>query len=62
MVENDPDFVNVRRFQYSLDKLKERYPEGAPDHVIAAALMITEDDVASIYEQVIVKLRELMKV
>jgi hypothetical protein len=59
---NDPDFIALKRFGYSLKNLLDRYPDGCPDRIIASALMITEDDVATIYEQIIQKLRDRMGV
>jgi hypothetical protein len=49
----DPDFILTKRFGYSLQKLVERYPDGAPDHVIAAALGTTETEVERRYQDVV---------
>jgi len=57
---NEPDYINLKRFDYSLAKLMERYPDGAPDKVIASALMMTEVDVDELYEDVVQKLRALI--
>lgn len=62
MVENDHDFIYLKRFQYSLTKLLERYPDGVPDRIIANGLMLTEDDVHELYERTVKKLRGLMGV
>jgi len=67
LVETDPDFVAVKRFDYSLKKLMEKYPpekypDGVPTKVIAQALMITEDEVEELYEQVILKLRSALNI
>lgn len=61
-INEDPDFVNLKRFNYSLAQLLERYPEGCPDRVIAAALMIPETEVEEIYDTVVTKLRMIMGV
>jgi hypothetical protein len=61
-VAEERDFVHLRRFDYSLTKLMERYPDGCPDDVIAAALMIPEHEVEMLYQASIVKLRALMRV
>lgn len=61
-VHNEPDFVNSKRYDYSLKKLEERYPEGAPDNVIANALMIKEEEVEPEFDKVVVKMRENMGV
>jgi hypothetical protein len=62
LVLNDPNFVYLKRFDFSVAKLVERHPSGVPDRVIAAGLMITEDDVRDLYEEIVVKLRRTMKV
>ena len=56
-IKEDEDFVYVKRFDYSLSKLLERYPEGCPNRVIAQALMVTEDDVDAMYNDIVAKLR-----
>ena len=61
-IAEDPDFINLKRFDYSLAKLLERYPEGVPVRLIAGALLITEAEVEKLYQQVVVKLRNLMGV
>ena len=58
----DEDFVFLKRHDYSLKKAMERYADGAPDHVIASALMVTEDEVQPMYDAVVAKLRRLMGV
>lgn len=62
LVETEPDFVAIKRFEYSLTKLMEKYPEGAPTKVIAQALLITEDEVEELYQQIILKLRQALDV
>jgi hypothetical protein len=62
LIETDPDFIHVKRFDYSLAKLTDRYPEGAPTKVIAQALMMTEDEVEELYQQIILKMRTALKV
>lgn len=61
-VHEEPDFVHSKRYDYSLAKLEERYPDGAPDNVIANALMIEEEEVEPEFDKVVVKLREKMGV
>lgn len=61
-VAEEADFVYLKRFDFSLAKLVERHPVGVPDRVIAAALMVTEDDVRDMYEDIVLKLRRAMKV
>ena len=61
-VQEDPDYVDLKRWDYSLEKVVNHYPEGAPDRLVATALMITEDDVETCYQQIVLKLRNAMKV
>lgn len=56
----DPDFICIKRFDYSLDVLLRRFPEGAPDKTIALALMITPEDVDRLYNLIIEKLKAAM--
>lgn len=61
-VRNDPEFVFAKRYENSISKLENRYPDGAPDNVIANALMISEEQVELEFGKVVVKLRGLMGV
>lgn len=61
-VETEPDFIALKRFDFSLEKLLERYPEGCPDRIIANALMIAEAEVEELYEKAVAKLRIIMGV
>lgn len=61
-LETDEDFVCLKRFDYSLRKVVERYPDGCPDRVIASALMLSEEELAEVYETIVSKLRGLMGV
>ena len=62
LIEESPDFIYLKRFEYSLANLVSRHPEGVSDRVIAAALMLTEDDVEEMYVAIVQKLRVAMKV
>lgn len=57
-LNHDPSFINLKRFNYSLEKLLERYPTGVPDRIIALALNITEEEVEIIYQDIIKQLQE----
>lgn len=62
MIETDPDYIASKRFDYSLNKLLERYPDGCPDRIIATALMIDEEEVEILYQNIVLKLRSIMGV
>lgn len=57
----DPDYIAIKRFDYSLTKLRERYPEEVPDSIIAQALMIEEKDVARVYAEIVGKIRAFLR-
>ena len=61
-IETEPDFVNLKRFDFSLEKVLEKYPEGAPPRLVAQALLMTEEEVEELFQETVVKLREVMKV
>lgn len=62
LVAEDPDYVAMKRFENSLEKLLERYPDGCPDKVIAQALMVSEEEVEEMYQKAVLKLRMVMGV
>lgn len=59
----DSDFVNLRRYGYSLKKTLEENPEGVSDRVIAQALMLEdESQVQTLWESAVEKLRHALGV
>lgn len=61
-IEKDPDFIASKRFDFSLKKALERYPDGCPDKVVAQALMIPEHEVEELYLKAVSKIRMIMGV
>lgn len=59
---SEPDFVNLKRYDYSVEKVLERFPDGAPVKLIAQGLMMTEPEVEELLQSVIQKLRASLKV
>ena len=59
-IEEDPDFINLKRYGYSLKRVLERYPDGAPENLIAQALCMTEDEVEGAYMDIVEVLRAEM--
>lgn len=57
-VMEDPEYVDVRRFDFNATKLMARYEDGCPDHVIASALMIPEEEVETQYQLIVDKMRD----
>lgn len=62
LINEDEDFVYLKRYDYSLVTVLERYPDGCPDRVIAQALCITEEAANELYDEVILRLRAYMGV
>lgn len=59
----EEDYCYLKRFNYSVEKFLERYPEGsAPDHLVAEALLISERELPGLYRKIVAKLRGLMRV
>jgi hypothetical protein len=61
-IDTDPDFVYSKRFGFSLEKVLDKYPDGAENKVIAQCLLMTEDEVEETLASVVQKLRLAMKV
>ncbi len=59
---DDPDFVFLRRFDYSMKKVLERYPDGLPEKLISQALMLSEEEVEALYQETLSFFRKEMKV
>jgi hypothetical protein len=63
MLQNDPDYILLRRFGYSIRRVEARYPDGAPDHLIAPALGLkNEEAVKAAYDRIVEKLRQAMEI
>ena len=62
LIETDEKFIGLKRFDYNIDKALERYPNGAPNHIIAGSLMVPEEEIDFIYNGIVEKLRILMGV
>lgn len=62
LLHNDETFVNSKRYGYSIEAVLERYPDGAPNNVIAQLLELDKDDIDARYSSIVVTLRRLMGV
>jgi len=62
LIESDENYIGLKRFDYNINKALERYPSGAPNHIISGALMIPEDQIDFVYNGIVEKLRILMGV
>lgn len=61
LIDNDSDWIAVKRFDFSLRKLLDRYPDGVPNRVIAQALQMSEENIEEMYQKLLVKLRNKME-
>lgn len=62
MLNSKPNFVISKRYLNRLDWVVERYPDGCPDHVIAACLDLSEAELEQKYQQIIACLKREMGV
>lgn len=62
MLETNPDYIAIKRYKNSLTILENRYPDGAPDHIIAKALLISEEEVEKRYQEIVALLRQYVGV
>ncbi len=62
LLDTEPDFIGLKRFDFSLKKLLEEHPDGCSDKMIAQALLIPETEVEGLYQKVVDRLRVLMRV
>lgn len=60
-IHTDPNYVALKRYGYSLERIKKRYPQGCPTHVIAQGLEITEAEVDTLFNQTVEKLKKLVE-
>jgi DNA-binding NarL/FixJ family response regulator len=58
LIREDVDFVCLKRYDFSLKRVLERFPDGASDRIIAQALGITEAEVQEAYGRIIQKLKK----
>lgn len=57
-LDTEPDFVDLKRFGFSLKKTLFRYPDGCPTYLIAQALHMSEEEVEGVYQRVVEKLKD----
>lgn len=56
-IENDPDFILLKRFNYSATEALKRHPDGLPDHLLAQALGKSTAWVTRRYKSIVSALR-----
>lgn len=60
MVALDGTFIALRRYNYNVDELIEKYPDGVPEKIIEKALLKPIEDVKVELQNVIKKLATIM--
>jgi hypothetical protein len=61
-LETEEDFIYAPRHGNSINALREKYPHGCPDHLIASVLRKKEEDIKTRYVEIISLLRQKMDV
>ena len=60
MMEQNPDYIAIKRYCNSLAALEKRYPDNIPSHIVALALNLTEEQVEEEYQKIISCIRANM--
>jgi hypothetical protein len=60
LLEQDPDYIAIKRYGNSLAALEKRYLDSIPTRIIAAALEMTEEQVEEEYQKIISCIRSNM--
>jgi DNA-binding NarL/FixJ family response regulator len=59
-IETDEDFVYAPKFDNSLDKLMQEYPDGLENNKIAKHLCLEESTVEYLFRSAVAKLKSLV--
>ena len=59
-IKYNPDYIAIRRFDYSLIKLLDRFENGVPDHVLENALNLEHDEAEELYKEIVAKLQKVL--
>ncbi len=60
-IATEPDYVFSKQFNFSIKELLEKHQDGLSDRSIAKLLKITPEELHSIFQNIIVKLKEGLK-
>lgn len=55
---SDEDFINLKRFDFSIEEVERRYPDGVPDRLIAQGLNLSEAEYETRYQAIVNQLRQ----
>lgn len=59
---SEPDFINSKKYGYSLAKFMEQHPTGVPDNIIAVLLCVDTVEVVDIFQGAVKNLQTLFKI
>jgi hypothetical protein len=59
-LDQDPVFINSKKYGHNLYKLIENYPNGVPDKVICRVLQISQEELEAAYKKAIEKLQDVL--
>ncbi len=62
LILTDADTISLKRTNYSLTKLLKSQPGPLSDEEIAKVLLLDEEEVDELYNEIVEKLRGIMKV
>ncbi len=62
LILTDADTISLKRTNYSLTKLLKSQPGPLSDEEIAKVLLLDEEEVNELYNEIVEKLRGIMKV
>ena len=57
----EPDFINSKKYRYSLDRYLKNNPT-SPDNIIAHLLCMNENEVERVFNSAVIKIRQFMKI
>lgn len=54
---DEEDFINLKRFDFSIAEVERRYPDGVPDRIIAQGLNLSDAEYEARYQDIVNRLR-----
>ena len=60
-IHNDPDFINSKKYRYSIDRYLKKIPV-SPDYMVAHLLGMSEVEVKTVFDGAVLKIRQFMKI
>jgi hypothetical protein len=61
-IDSDPNYVHAPSLGNDLETVLNKHPEGCTDRVIASLLQVEVEEVEDLYQEIVLKLRQEMKV